>query len=121
MDELGDPTLLPRAMQLTSVDQIASSFGADFTNALSRAEAGSWIGPVESTFGLHLIHVDDRAPARTPTLDEVRDAVLREWQAEKRRAVAEQRYRALRARYDVTVTWPEPKTTAAPSGMATTQ
>ncbi len=121
LDELGDPTLLPRAMQLTPVEEIESTFGADFTNALGHAETGRWTGPVESTFGLHLIHIDDRTPARMPELDEIRAVVLREWQTEKRHAIAEERYRSVRAKYDVTVAWPEPKTTSVPSGTATTQ
>ena len=41
-------------------------FGTVFTDGLKGLEAGRWAGPVESGFGLHLVWVDDRVPARAP-------------------------------------------------------
>ena len=82
-----------------------------------RAEIGRWTGPITSTFGQHLVFVDERTDGRDPELDEVRDLVLREWQSAKRRAIAEERYQALRSQYEVKVIPPAPVTTSA-SGAA---
>lgn len=111
--DAGDPTLLPHTVRLIRADQIESDFGRQFVEELSRAEAGRWVGPIRSTYGLHLVFIDERAPARDPELDEVRDVVLREWQAGKRRRIAEERYREMRANYEVIVTPPGEETTSA--------
>jgi PPIC-type PPIASE domain len=106
-EEFGDPTLLPFSMPPTRVDQIALSFGTQFTDALVAAETGRWIGPVESTFGLHLIYIDESLPARNPALAEIREEVERDWEADRRRQIAEERYRALRQNYEVKIELPE--------------
>lgn len=104
---LGDRTMLPFSMPLTPTDRIAISFGQQFADALKAIAPGQWHGPVASTFGLHLVLIDDKSPSRDPNLAEVRDAVRRDWEGEKRREIAEARYRAMRDNYDVTVIWPE--------------
>jgi hypothetical protein len=105
--DAGDPTLLPPAMPLMRTDQIAANFGTEFAEALAVAPAGRWTGPLTSTFGHHLVFVDERTEKRDPSLDEVRDPVLREWQSAKRRTIADERYGALRANYEVIVTLPD--------------
>jgi hypothetical protein len=69
---------------------------------------------VRSTYGLHLVWIDERFPARVPTLDEVRSravlGVLRERGAQR----AAQRLAQLRAGYDVRIEQPEPP--RAPGG-----
>ncbi len=105
--DAGDPTLLPPSVPLSPLDRVAAGFGDEFANAIAVAPVGRWTGPVVSTFGLHLVFVEERAEARVPALDEVRGIVIREWQSSRRRAVAEERYRQLRANYQVTVTPPD--------------
>lgn len=109
----GDPTLLPPAVPLMRIDQIATDFGTDFAKSLGTAATGRWTGPVTSAFGQHLFFIEERTEARDPRLDEVRDIVLREWQSAKRRVLAEQRYQALRANYKVNLILPGQETTPA--------
>lgn len=98
---LGDPTLLPSAMQRVTTREIADRFGADFAEALEQAPEGEWSGPVASAYGLHLVRVEAREPAREPALDEVREQVRREWSAQQH-AVEQQRfYRTLRDGYQI--------------------
>jgi hypothetical protein len=99
----GDPAILPSAMPLSSPRQIASAFGDEFAEGLAAAPSGRWSGPVASTFGLHLVHVDARQGPRDPGLDEVEGVVLRDWQSRKRRDIAEARYADLLAKYAVVV------------------
>jgi hypothetical protein len=61
---------------------------------------------VESGYGLHLVLIHERAPARLPNLGEVRDAVTREWHAARREEANQAFYEALRARYEVTIERP---------------
>ncbi len=100
---LGDTTLLPSELALTSTASIGQTFGVDFADAVAKATPGIWIGPIETGFGLHLARVSEMRPGRMPALAEVRDAVAREWANEKRKALAQQRFAELLKRYEVTI------------------
>jgi parvulin-like peptidyl-prolyl isomerase len=71
--------------------------------SLAQAAAGSWVGPLRSAYGLHLVFVTAVEPAALPPFEAVRPAVEREWFAEHRAAAQTAQYQALRARYQVTV------------------
>ncbi|MEN8162365.1 MAG: peptidylprolyl isomerase [Myxococcota bacterium] len=105
---LGDASLLPAALPLSSQREIAKHFGDEFATAVLTLEPGVWSGPVESTFGLHLVLLEAREPGRTPSLDEVRQVVERDWAAARREEANEAFYQALRERYEVTIEPPGP-------------
>lgn len=98
---LGERTLLPLQMAVSTPTAINSVFGAGFFDELAQLPTDVWAGPVESSYGVHLVRISDHVPARVPPLAEVRDAVLREWRSEKAAELREQVYARLRARYDV--------------------
>ena len=64
---------------------------------------GQWRGPVSSTYGTHLVLVDDRTDSRVPALEEVRDVVRRDWANAQRTEASEKYYQVLLRRYTVTV------------------
>jgi hypothetical protein len=76
-------------------------FGAGFAAAVDAAVPGGWIGPVRSAYGLHLVWVHAREPARTPALAAVRGRVLHRWLRERSAARAREALAAMRARYAV--------------------
>ena len=89
-----------------SCSEIARLFGDAFATQLQHLEPGRWTGPIASGYGLHLVFVRERVDGRIPALAEVREAVQREWLAARRKAVNEQFYQRLRARYTVVVEQP---------------
>ena len=98
---LGERTLLPSQMALSTSTAIDSVFGEGFFNELEQLSTDVWAGPVKSGYGAHLVRIRDSQPARVPPLEEVRDAILREWKSAKAVELREQVYARLRARYDV--------------------
>jgi hypothetical protein len=104
--EFGDPLLLPTYHESVREREIASMFGREFSQSLQKAETGRWSGPIESSYGLHLVKVDERTPGRVPTLDEVRDVVRRDWFADRRAESKRRFYDSLRERYEVIVDMP---------------
>jgi hypothetical protein len=112
----GDPFLLPPEFALLSRSEIARLFGDAFATQLQHIEPGRWAGPIESAFGLHLVFVRERVDGRVPALAEVREAVQREWFAARRKAVHEQFYQRLRARYTVVVEQPQAASAHVPPG-----
>ncbi len=101
--ELGDLLLLPAELELARESEIDAQFGAGFGRALEPLPLDAWAGPIESTFGLHLIHVSAREPGRLPPLAEVRPVVEREWFAARREQGIEDFYREVMARYEVSI------------------
>src|SRR5512141_166917 len=103
IERLGDPTLLPQEMGPSPPPEIARIFGSDFAQALEKAPAGSWTGPVVSGFGLHLVLVTERLEGSAPDLAAVRPAVERELLAERRKRQLASLYESLLAKYTVVV------------------
>jgi len=119
-DALGDPTMLPAVMPLTSSERIAATIGPEFAAAIEAAPVGEWTGPVRSAFGWHLVHVDEREPARDPPLEDISDIVRRDWEQQRRREIADARFAELRRRYTVVVApLPDQQAAAAPAELAT--
>jgi hypothetical protein len=113
--QLGDPTLLDPALEGADTRRVARAFGREFALDLADLPLGEWRGPVESAYGLHLVRIRERIPGRVVTLEEARDAVLRDYQAERQAERNEEIYRRMRDRYRVEIEWP---TWADPDSLA---
>jgi len=101
--ELGERTLLPAQLGLSPPGAIDGVFGSDFFNRLAEIPSGLWAGPVESAYGVHLVRIIDSLPARMPQLEEVRNAVLRDWKAAKAQELRELHFARLKERYAVEI------------------
>lgn len=111
---LGDPFMLARGYAARSDQEIAGLFGRVFTEAVAGLPVGGWNGPVESTYGVHLVRVNGRTPSRAPALAEVRDRVTADLREDRRRDRSLAAYQELRDEYEVRL--PE-----AASGTESTQ
>jgi hypothetical protein len=87
-----------------STAEIGRLFGSDFARAIDGAPLATWVGPVRSSYGLHLVWVRERGAARLPSLAAVRNRVLLALLAERGRERSTARMRGLRARYEVDMT-----------------
>jgi parvulin-like peptidyl-prolyl isomerase len=115
--EAGDASLLPATMETASPQAIANAFGEGFAQQVDEMPTGQWSGPVESSFGLHLVRVDQRAVGNVPALGDIRPIVLREWQAEERRKQNQAFLAALRNKYEVRIEGPAAELiSATPAG-----
>jgi hypothetical protein len=99
----GDSILLSQRVPLTSRSLIARDFGEAFAAAVVGLPIGTWSGPIESGYGIHLVKVSARKAERAPALAEVRDIVAREWKAGKRKEVAELRLAEFAKHYDIVI------------------
>jgi hypothetical protein len=110
-DTVGDSTLLEPEVPLSPLWDIRKQFGDEFARSLLDIKLGRWAGPVRSGFGLHLVFVKDRMGGRMPDLNEVREAVKRDWMIEKQKDMKDAAYAKIRNRYAVTIE--KPKMTTA--------
>ena len=104
--KLGDRTLLEYRYADVSEREIANLFGVRFATALKDLETGAWQGPVESSYGVHVVFVEDFLPGSLPELDLVSDSVRREWEHARRQELTEKYYQGLIDKYEVVIQWP---------------
>jgi hypothetical protein len=100
---LGDPTMLERQFEDAPIRDIAAQFGDGFASAVGRLPVGEWQGPIRSSYGIHAVLVGARTEGQSPSLDDVRDTVRRDWLNEQRIAANEKFYQSLLQRYAVTI------------------
>jgi len=103
IENLGDAFLLPSQFEKTSAGETARLFGEKFTNELTKAQLGTWSGPIESSYGLHLVRVNARTPEVALPLANVRESVLRDLLSDRRKQELDTLYEKLRVRYTVVV------------------
>lgn len=98
----GEPFIAGDSFNLRSEPELAAVFGPSFARRAMELGTGRWT-PLESTYGLHIVRVARREPARAPQLAEIRERVRRDWLRDTA-AEAEMRERArLRARYRIEI------------------
>jgi hypothetical protein len=100
---LGDPFVQGQAWSRRSEQDIASVFGAGFAAKVAVLPAGAWSEPIASSFGEHLVFIDERVEGRPAPLAAVRARVRDAWITEQREQRKVSALRALRARYQVEI------------------
>lgn len=101
--ELSSPFLPGYRFTRQTPDQLARHFGSAFvTNLLAeQPQAGRWVGPVRSTYGLHYVWVNEIEAGRDATLDEVRTRLLRDLESRASDAALQDSIGKMRADYEV--------------------
>ena len=103
IESLGDATMLPQEVDPVPLSEVERAFGAAFAEQVGQLAPGQWTGPVESSFGLHLVLVRERTGGRRPDLAEVRAAVEREFLADRRKRQLAATYERLLAKCRVVI------------------
>jgi len=102
--DAGDPLLMVEpAFKDEPLREVVRALGQVFAAKLLELPIGEWTGPVRSGFGLHLVFVEKRTEGKVAKLEDVREAVARDWSAARRREMREGFYEELRKKYVITV------------------
>lgn len=111
---LGDEFMFKDFYVNATSDEIASVFGARFSEELINLKPGSWSGPIESGLGWHLVRVESTIPRRMREFEEVELPDLKaQWTLAQRLERRREHFAAIRARYEVVLPKPSaPATTA---------
>ena len=96
-----DRSLLPFDYAEKRENEIASLFGDAFSKQVFSLPAGSWQGPIDSVYGVHLVYIKSHNMPRLPQLSLIRERVSSEWKAEKQRKTGEVFYQSLLQRYEI--------------------
>ena len=99
----GDPFPLTREFQASTHSQIANVLGNQFLTALLKIEDKVWVGPVDSTYGTHLVRIIERRPAELQSFDSIQRRVQLDYDAHRRDQAYEKVLTELSTRYQVIV------------------
>ncbi|MCP5090537.1 MAG: peptidyl-prolyl cis-trans isomerase [Gammaproteobacteria bacterium] len=105
-DALGDATTLPQQMLRSTPGSITRTFGDAFIDDLRLAPRQRWSGPIQSSYGLHIVFVTEWTESPDPVLESIRGDVRQALLQQRRRAGVDKKYQELRSRYVVNVAWP---------------
>ncbi len=90
-------------------EALAKEFGPQFAVALEKMKPGSWLGPIESGYGWHLVFIDTVVPGRIPALEEIESDVKTTWLGEQKATAWQKSYAEMRAKYVVLLPGPSEK------------
>lgn len=102
-EDEGDSILLGDSFADQDEQALGNLFGASFAQAVLDLPVGRWSGPVESSYGLHLVKVTAMSPLETRPFADVRERLAEEWRRERQEAAQVQLLRGLLQKYRVTV------------------
>jgi len=101
--DLGDRFLLPYDFHEADEQAVANMFGQEFARRVFSGEPVEWVGPFESGYGLHLVHLTRKEPARLPDFETVKGDVATLWRQEHELEARERYFTSLLEKYDVVV------------------
>lgn len=101
--KMSSPFLPGYVFNHQSPDQLARHFGASFVMNFQEAapQAGQWLGPIRSTYGLHYVWVDAMEAERDATFDEVKGQLIRDLALSAKTAALASAIENLRKDYEV--------------------
>ena len=100
---LGDAIGLPNHIRRADETRIAATFGQPFADALYDLPIGVWSGPILSAYGAHLVLIEAREVAHTPSLAEIRTTVERDWRRAEQFKLQAQLLDQLRQNYRILI------------------
>lgn len=101
---LGDPFIEQSSYGLMDKLSVSRKFGRSFAVSLFDLEpTADWQGPIESSFGLHVVRVDTQNEERQPSFDEARADIEARWLDQASRQGNHDRLEALLKQYKIEV------------------
>jgi len=101
--ERSDPFPLGSELNGQTRSRLARSFGSGFADNVFEAPLEAWVGPIASSFGLHLVWVSAKSPEQIPPIEAVRQQVASEITEERAQARYANALKRLRSFYQVRI------------------
>lgn len=98
---MGDPFLLGHEFKAVTQEYIQRRLGPSVARLVTEVNANEWLGPVNSTYGEHLIYLPATYPSYTKPFAEVRSPIIAAVYADKEKQAKRLALKRLRAQYQV--------------------
>ena len=101
IENYGVSTMLPRETNETPSSIIDRNFGDGFSEKLLQIPVGEWFGPVRSSFGVHLVFIENILVGEPIPLEEVKNLIIREMEYDAKETAKNQFFSELRNQYKI--------------------
>lgn len=98
---LGKTSMLPRSVVSKTKRELAATFGNALVRSLDQLQLQQWVGPIESSFGYHMIRLDAEFPEQTAAFESVQQAVLSDAETAREAAKLRAFYQSLTEQYQI--------------------
>ncbi len=99
----GDPFVAGSTLMAQGRQDLAKLFGPGFADEALSLPQGTWSGPTASTYGFHVVFIEERFAARTPAFEEVRSRVLKSYEAAAQQRRVEEFLLSVRSHYTIRI------------------
>ena len=100
---LGDTIMIDTTFRKKSPIEVARTLGKQFADELFSASEMGWQGPMMSTFGLHLVYIEERIASKMPEFANLREDVKNDFMYNRKKEVIDSAYNAAKSRYTILV------------------
>ena len=101
--ELGDTFMMQYDFVQETPFEVERLFGKDFTEQLFTLGTNTWLGPIESGYGFHLVRISEKIDSSIPELASVIDKVRTDLMFEQKKKMNEEIYEKFKERYEIVV------------------
>jgi hypothetical protein len=101
--ERGDSFMMEYDFVQESPFEVERLFGKIFANQLFTLETNTWLGPIKSGYGLHLVRISEKIDPRMPELASVIDKVRTDLMFKHRKKTNKEIYEKFKERYEIVV------------------
>ena len=101
--ERGDSFMLQYDFVQETPFEVERLFGKVFAETLFTLETNTWLGPIRSGYGFHLVRISEKIDARMPELASVIDKVRTDLTFEQRQKMNKEIYERFKERYEIVV------------------
>ena len=101
--ELGDSFMMQYDFVQETPFEIERLFGKGFAKELFTLETNTWLGPIESGYGLHLVRISEKIDSRMPELASVIDKVRTDLMFKRRQKMNKEIYERFKERYEIVI------------------
>lgn len=98
-----DPFMLGKNFVEKSREEIQRDFGKKFTEILIKPIFGSWVGPIESAYGFHIVKILKKVDSFKPSLNQVREKVEVDYYLEEKQKSLDSYLIELKDKYQVII------------------
>ncbi len=116
LETWGDPIMLPFIASGLTEQDLRSTFGEEFAASVLDLPVATWVGPIRSGYGFHLVHVLSKQDSRIPDVKDVAPRVINDMEFEARNAAREQLYQEIAQTYQIMLDRPVRELLAATTG-----
>ncbi len=101
--EKGDNFMMPYDFVKETPFEVERLFGKGFTEELFTLKTNTWLGPIESGYGFHLVRISEKIDSSIPELASVIDKVRTDLMFEQRKRMNKEIYERFKEQYEIII------------------